>query len=81
MFMCYILSFNHLEGISVRYFFHKITPHSVVFCFFFSLKSLLLLAEEHGRAIAVYIQTSWRLEKRYFSSVSIFQMELEIHPD
>lgn len=41
----------HLEGISVRYFFHKITPHSVGF--FFSLKSLLLLAEEHGRAIAV----------------------------
>lgn len=42
-FTCYVLSFHHLEGISVRYCFRKITPHSVARLVFF-FKLLLLLA-------------------------------------
>lgn len=43
-----------------KIFFHKIMP-PIGFLFFFM--SLLLLAEEHGGVIAVYVQTSWRLEE------------------
>lgn len=65
-FIFHVLSFHHLEEISVRYFFHKIMPYSIfcvlgffgfcLFCLVF-LKSLLL-AKEHGGVIGVYSQSS-----------------------
>lgn len=64
MFTCYVSSFHHLEGVSGRFFFsprsHLTGWYGWCFCFVLCFfKSLLLLAEEHGRAIEVYIQTSW----------------------